>query len=128
MLCIDSSSFIAFMEGTQGEDVDLIDQAFADEVGVLSPVSVTELLSDPHLPARVRRTILDLPVLPILDGFWERAGLLRSKMLSRGYRAPLADTLIARNCLDHNATLVTRDRDFKAFNRMTGLKLLGKAL
>lgn len=54
MLCIDTSSLIAYLEGRRGNDVDLIDQAFSDEVGVLSPITITELLSDPHLNTRVR--------------------------------------------------------------------------
>lgn len=124
MLCIDTSSLIAYLEGARGSDVDLIDQAFSDEVGVLSPVTITELLSDPHLNTQVRKTILELPVLPILDGFWERSGLLRSKILRRGYRARLADTMIAQNSLDHNASLITRDRDFKVFKQVGGLKVL----
>jgi hypothetical protein len=124
MLCIDTSSFIAYLEGASGRDVDLVDQAFADHVGILAPVTVTELLSDPQLDVTVRRTILDLPVLTIVDGHWERAGLLRAKLLRIGHKARLADALIAQSCLDHNATLVTRDGDFKIFKRLAGLKLL----
>ena len=124
MLCIDTSALIAYLEGATGTDVDLVDQAFADEVGVLSPVTVTELLSDPGLRPAVRQTILELPVLPIVEGFWERAGLLRATILRRGQKAKLADALIAQNCLDHNATLVTRDRDFRIFKRFAGLNVL----
>jgi len=124
MLCIDTSTLIAYLEGLAGKDVDMADQAFADEVGVLSPVAVTEILSDPTLRLPVKKTILELPVLPIDDGFWERAGELRSTILRRGKKAKLADTLIAQNCLDHNATLITRDRDFQSFKRFAKLKLL----
>ena len=77
MLCIDTSSLIAFLEGSSGADVDLVDQAFSDEIGVIAPVTLSEILSDPKLPQDVRDTILQLPTLPILDGYWERAGLLR---------------------------------------------------
>jgi predicted nucleic acid-binding protein len=86
---------------------------------------VTELLSDPWLRPEVRRTLLELPVLPLLNGYWERAGLLRAKLLHQGAKAKLADTLIAQSCLDHRATLITRDRDFRAFARFGGLRLLG---
>ena len=124
MLCIDTSSMIAFLEGVEGEDVDIIDQALADQVGVFAPVTVTELLSDPELTASNRKTISGIPVLPILNGFWERAGLLRAKVLKRGRKAKLADTLIAQSCLDHQTTLVARDRDFHIFKTLAGLKLL----
>lgn len=123
MLCIDTSSLIAFLEGETGADIDLVDQAFSDEIGVIAPVSLSEILSDPKLPHDVRDTILQLPILPVLDGYWERAGLLRAKVLSKGRRAKLADTLIAQSCLDHGATLVTRDDDFKIFKQVAGLKM-----
>ncbi|GJL50455.1 MAG: hypothetical protein NPIRA01_16820 [Nitrospirales bacterium] len=124
MLCIDTSSLIAFLEGEDGNDVELIDQALGDQVAVFSPVTVTELLSDPKLSVSNRNTILGIPVLPILDGFWGRAGILRAKVLKRGRKAKLADTLIAQSCLDHQATLVARDRDFQIFKTLAGLKLL----
>lgn len=126
MLCVDTSSLIAYLEGAEGEDVDTIDQAFADQVGVITPITVTEVLSDPSLNKNVRETILQLPVLPLSEGFWERAGLLRAKVLHGGHKAKLADTLIAQNCLDHHATLITRDRDFRIFKKLAGLGLLEK--
>ena len=124
MLCIDTSSLIAYLEGSRGHDVDLVNQAFSDKVGVISPVTVTEVLSDPRLSRFVRETILLLPVLPIIEGYWQRAGLLRAKILRSGHKAKLADTLIAQNCLDHGATLVTRDDDLKVFKQMAGLRVL----
>lgn len=88
---------------------------------------MAELLSDPHLSQRVRQTILEIPTLSIGEGFWERAGLLRANILRTGRRANLADTLIAQTCLDHQATLVTRDRDFIVFGSEAGLRLAGAA-
>ncbi len=123
MLCIDTSTLIAYLEGARGADVDLVDRAFSDGVGVIAPVTVTEVLSDPYLDRIVRENILQLPVLPILDGFWERAGILRAKILRSGRKARLADTLIAQNCLDHDALLVARDRDFRAYQLVAGLRL-----
>lgn len=76
MLCHDTSSLIAYLQGHDGADVDFVDQAFIDQVGVLSPVTVAELLSDPNLSPTLRRTILELPTFPITEGFWERTGLL----------------------------------------------------
>jgi len=124
MFCIDTSSLIAYLEGVQGEDVDLIEQAFSDQVGMISPITLAELLSDPQLKKPVRQAILQLPVLSIKEGYWERAGLLRAKLLRGGHKAKLADSLIAQNCLDHEATLVTRDGDFKVFKRLAGLRIV----
>ena len=124
MLCIDTSSMIAFLEGQNGRDVELIDQALLDQVGVFTPVTVTELLSDPELTTSTRNAISAIPVLPILNGFWERAGILRAKVLKRGRKAKLADTLIAQSCIDHQTTLVSRGQDFEIFKKLAGLKLL----
>ncbi|OGI44496.1 MAG: hypothetical protein A2150_01055 [Candidatus Muproteobacteria bacterium RBG_16_64_11] len=124
MLCIDTSSLIAYLEGQAGEDVELVDQAFGDRVGVIAPVILTEILSDGSLAKPVREAILQLPLLAIADGYWERAGLLRARILKSGRKAGLADTLIAQSCLDHRATLVSRDRDFRVFHRLAGLRLL----
>ncbi len=126
MLCLDTSSLIAYLQGDGGADVDLVDQALMDQIGVLSLVTVTELLSDHHLSSSLRQTILEIPTLSIGEGFWERAGLLRAKVLRIGRRANLADTLIAQSCLEHQATLVTRDRDFAVFASVAGLHLAVK--
>lgn len=123
MLCLDTSSLIAYLQGDDGADVDFVDRALIDQVGVLSPVTVAELLSDPHLSMSLRQTILEMPTLPVTEGFWERAGLLRARAVKSGRQANLADTLIAQSCLDHQATLVTRDRDFRVFNALAGLRL-----
>jgi predicted nucleic acid-binding protein len=123
MLCLDTSSLIAYLQGNDGADVDFIDQALIDQVGVLSPVTVAELLSDPHLSTTLRQTILEIPTLSVTEGFWERAGLLRAKVLKSGRRANLADTLIAQSCLDHRAALITRDHDFHVFVTLAGLRL-----
>ncbi len=123
MLCIDTSVMIAFLEGKTGRDVELVDQALLDQVGAFSPVAVTELLSDPKLPPSVKNIILEIPVLPITEGFWERAGLLRAKLIHRKHKAKLADTLIAQTCLDHQVPLVTRDNDFIHFTKVSALKV-----
>lgn len=114
---------IAYLEGEQGTDVELADQALRDQVGVFSPVVLTELLSDPKLPLSVRAILLEIPVLPIMEGFWERAGLLRAKVLHRKQKAKLADALIAQTCIDHQLPLVTRDHDFMHFTKVSALKV-----
>jgi predicted nucleic acid-binding protein len=63
------------------------------------------------------------PRLEILDGYWVRAGELRARLLRRGLKARLADTLIAQSCLDHQVALLTRDRAFRNFATHAGLNL-----
>ena len=124
MIAVDTSSLVAFLSGTQGHDVDMVAEAVDGHQAVLPPVVLTELVSDPTLPATVRAALLELPLLPVTQGFWERAGLLRATVLSKRRKARIADALIAQSCLDASVPLVTRDRDFRHFATTAGLTLL----
>ncbi len=124
MIAVDTSSLIAFLEGAGGADTDIVQSALEHQQLVLPPVVLTELLSDPSLPAKVRSLLAALPLLEIQPGFWERAGLLRASILKQRRKARIADALIAQTCLDQSVPLVTRDRDFRHFARDAGLPLL----
>jgi predicted nucleic acid-binding protein len=124
VIAADSSSLIAHLSGDTGDDVAILDQTLADHLLVLPPVVLTELLSDPGLPQTVAEFLQALPILEIEDGYWSRAGMLRSRVLSRKRKARLADTLIAQSCLDHDMPIIVRDRDFRSFAAFAGLKLL----
>jgi predicted nucleic acid-binding protein len=124
VIAADSSSFIAHLSGDPGEDVEILDQALSDRLVLLPPVVLVELLSDPKLPSSVSDLFKALPLLETRDGYWERAGTLRARALSRGRKARLADTLIAQSCLDQDVPLITRDRDFRLFAAFAGLRLL----
>ena len=123
MIALDSSSLIAYLSGDRGDDVEAVETALRRKYAALPPVVLCELLSDPKLPDTVASLVLQLPLLSPADGHWERAGRLRSRLLARGRKAPLADTLIAQTCLDHDVPLVTRDTDFAPFAKLAGLKL-----
>ena len=124
MICVDTSSIIAYLQGLEGNDVTLIDHALLDQVAAFSPVTITELLSAHNVSSSLRETLLAIPMLSIQEGFWERAGLLRAKVLAKGSKAKLADTLIAQTCLDHKIPLITRDQDCQVFKRLGKLHLL----
>ena len=121
MIAADSSSWIAFLQGEAGADAQLLDQALQDRQLVMVPVVLTELLSDPKLPAHVAETLSDVPLVSVEPGFWRRAGALRAKVLARKRKARLGDALIAQCCLDAGISLLTRDRDFKAFAEAASL-------
>jgi predicted nucleic acid-binding protein len=87
------------------------------------PVVLTELLSDPRLDPSVATLLTQNPILETLDGFWERAGLLRARILARGLKARLADALVAQSCIDHGVRLIARDTDFRHFARLARLAL-----
>jgi predicted nucleic acid-binding protein len=124
VIAVDTSTWVAFLEGDGGEDARLLDQALEDRQVVMAPVVLTELLSDPKLPAADARTLSDLPLIEIEPGYWRRAGELRSKVLRKRRKARLRDALIAQSCIDHELRLLTRDRDFLAFAEAAGLNLV----
>lgn len=123
MIAIDTSSLVAYLAGESGRDVETVDTALRARQAALPPAVVSEVLSEPKLERAAAKLILSIPTLEVQDGYWERAGLLRARVLARGLRARLADALIAQSCIDHEASLVTRDRDFRNFARLSGLRL-----
>jgi predicted nucleic acid-binding protein len=123
MIAADSCTLIAFIQGDAGADVDLFDANLAAGLIVISPVVLTEVLSEPHLPDRHAALVKGLPTLSIGEGYWLRAALSRASILSRKLRARLPDTLIAQACIDHGLALIARDGDFRHFAKHCGLKL-----
>ena len=123
MIGVDTSSFVAFLNGEEAEDVDLVRQAIKDESLVMPPFVVTELFSAPNLSDEVRAVVLDLPQIPIGPGFWERAGEARARVLKAKKKARTLDTMIAVYCLDHGLPLIARDGDFRHFVEYFGLVL-----
>lgn len=123
MIAADTSTWVAFLEGDSGNDTLLLDKAMKERQLVMVPVVLTELLSDPNLPADVIGILADVPVVDIGSGYWQRAGVLRSKVLAKGRKARLGDALIAQNCIDQGIPLLTRDQDFRALAEIAGLEL-----
>lgn len=124
MIAADTSTWIAFLQGDHGEDVDLLDKALVDRQVLMAPAVLTELLSDLKLPAEEAQILLDLPLMPVEEGYWKRAGELRAAVLRKSRRARFGDALIAQSCLDRGVPLLTRDRDFRAFAEAARLDLL----
>lgn len=125
MIAADSGTFIAYFSGADGSDITILELALEQRSVVLPAVVLAELLSNPRLPIPLRESLLQIPLLSVAQGFWERAGLLRAKVLSKGFKARLADSLIAQNCLDEGIALLTRDCDFRHYEKIAGLKLVG---
>jgi len=123
MIALDSSALIAHLEGRDTVVAAAAALVLAERQACLPPVVVAEILSDPKLPARVAALVAALPSLPVTEGYWQRAGRLRSRLLAKGLKARLADTLIAQSCLDHGVSLVTADRDFRHFVTLGKLRL-----
>jgi predicted nucleic acid-binding protein len=124
MIAADTSTWIAFFEAAPGQDTELLERAIKDRQALMIPAVLTELLSDPLLGSADAETLAAVPVIDLEAGYWQRAGLLRAKVLSTHRKARLGDALIAQTCLDRNIPLLTRDRDFRAFADASQLNLV----
>jgi predicted nucleic acid-binding protein len=124
MITADTSTWVAFLNGDPGDDVLLLKKALQGHQLAMLPVVLTELLSAPNLPTALATSFVDLPLVEIEPGFWQRAGALRAKVLGKGRRARLGDSLITQLCLDAGLALITRDRDFRSFAEASSLPLL----
>ena len=124
MIAADTSSIVAYLSGAAGHDVEVMEAALEDRQLCLTPVVLTELLSAPLLPREVAARLREVPLLGVNEGYWERAGALRARVLAAKRRARLGDALIAQSCLDHQVRLITRDRDFRHFARAAGLRVV----
>jgi hypothetical protein len=124
MISADTSVIIAYFQGQEGDDVTLLEKALLNRELILSPVVISELLSDPKLSNAVIKDIISMPTLETIDGYWQRSGFTRAKLLAKKLKARLADTLIAQSCIDHNLSLIARDGDFRHFQKHCNLKLI----
>ncbi len=124
MIAADTSTWIAFLQGSAGKDVELLDQALESRWVLMVPAVLTELLSDPKLPRDAARYLAELPLVEVQSGYWERAGALRAKALAVRRKARLGDALIAQSCVDRGIPLLTRDRDFRAFAESANLDVV----
>ena len=124
MIAADTSTWIAFFQDEPGDDVEVLDRALKDRQVLMAPPVLSELLSDPGISREISKTLTELPLVELQLGFWERAGLLRAKVLAKHRKARLGDALIAQSCLDAGIPLLTRDRDFRAFASMAALKVV----
>src|SRR5258705_2764391 len=115
MIAADTSTWIAFLEGDGGEDVQLLDKALGDRQVLMVPAVLTELLSDPQLPANAAESLRELPMFGSEAWYWNRAGELRAKALSKGRRGRLGDAPIAHSCLGHGGSHSTCDPGVSAF-------------
>jgi predicted nucleic acid-binding protein len=124
VIAADTSTWVAFFHGARGADIEVLDLALRDQQVVMPPVVLTELLSDPKLPAAVASTLSEVPLVEIGGGYWQRAGELRARVLAARRKARLGDALIAQSCVDRGIPLVTRDREFKEFAAAAGLDIV----
>ncbi len=123
MTAVDTNVWIPFISGENRPEVNALRRLIESGLVFTPPVVLTELSSDAACPAWILALLRETCSLPLLPGFWERTGQLRSRLRKRGLRPKLGDSLIAQFCLDHGLQLFTMDQDFQAFARHEGLLL-----
>jgi predicted nucleic acid-binding protein len=124
MLAADTNIWIAFFRNDTGPDVQkLVDTIYKGEVYMPPPV-LSEILSDPLFPEKNLDIITAAHLMKLDEQYWQRAGLMRSRLIKAGFKPRLPDTLIAQSCIDHNIPLLTRDSGFQIFSQNAGLKLV----
>lgn len=122
MIAADTSAWIDYSSGSETAAARRLELCLENGNLVMPPHVLMEILSAPTLSKDVAEWILRLPRLDVVDGYWERAGSLRRKLLVKGRKARSMDCLIAQSCIDHGVGLIATDRDFKHFTSF-GLRL-----
>ena len=123
MIAADRSALTSYFKGDDCREAALVHVALTASDICLPPAVLTEMLSNPASQREMMETVAGFTLLPILDGYWERAGACRRLLKEKGVKAKVSDTLIAQSCIDHDVALITRDADFRAFAKHCGLKL-----
>ena len=123
MIAADTSSLINFLKNAGTPDAARVRAALQSNALRMPPPVKTEMLSGRVVGATAAELVNGVLMLPIIEGFWERAGDNRRLIISKGLKAKLADTLIAQCCIDADVPLIANDGDFRHFERWCGLKL-----
>lgn len=123
MIACDTSSLLALLAGQTGADIDALTEALQAGEIVLPPATLSEALSNPRTRNAIAPIIEDIDLIEPSPGYWRRTAMLRGALIEKKLKARLADALIAQSCIDAGVALITRDRDFRHFARLGGLKL-----
>jgi predicted nucleic acid-binding protein len=125
LISADTSVLIDFINGIENHHVKRLEEAIVAESLLLAPAVITELYGIKIKPDdRWNMLVQDAPLLEIYEGYWNRAGNLRRKLLLLKHKARLGDALIAQSCIDHDVPLLSRDADYKLYAKHGGLKLV----
>ena len=123
MIAADTSVLIDYFQGKNNTQTERLDEVLTYHSLILPPTVLVEILSDPFLPNKFIEKMLELPLLEPTENFWQRAGINRSKLISKKLKARLADALIAQSCIDYKTPLITNDNDFRHFVKYCDLIL-----
>jgi predicted nucleic acid-binding protein len=129
MVVIDTTVWIDYLQGIRNPQTDWLDTELDRQRLGLTDVILCEVLQgvrDEAAAAAVERQLLKLEV-------FETGGVDLARATARNYRAlrsrghtvrKTIDCLIATFCLRENHSLLHRDRDFDAFERLLDLSVI----
>lgn len=120
---VDSSVWIDYLDGQR---IDAIERATADQSLVLSPLVIAELLSGDLTVAQreiIGNLLQDYPLHATPLGHWIDLANLRRLLRAHGINATIPDAHVAQCALDLDATLLTRDEIFARIAAHTTLRL-----
>lgn len=123
LTAVDASVLIPWLARADYAEAISFDFLLRREQACIAPATATELLSGVAAGYLERELIQAIHWLPILPGYWVRAGCLRSEARKCGRRARLADAFIAQACIDSAVPLLTRDANFQVYRDAGGLQL-----
>jgi predicted nucleic acid-binding protein len=120
----DTSIWIEFFAG---RDSGALESALADDLVIVSPIVVAELLSGTSRIRHLRQVVSILRMLPLHPtpfSHWARVGELRRKLRATGLTISTADAHVAQYALDQGGPLLTKDAIFGKVARHCGLEIL----
>ena len=123
MIAADTSAMIGYLKDDPDPKIAAVESALAGQMLWLPPPVVTELRAGRAQHPKLDLLLSDAPTLPLMDGFWDRAGTTRRVLLLKGLRARTVDALIAQCCIDADVPLIALDSDFRHFEAHCGLRL-----
>src|SRR5215212_6258063 len=109
MIAVDTNVLRHYLCGTIDSYTATVAEAINTYEALLPPIVLTEALSDPRITTNDIYRTRSLPLLPLYDGYWDRTGDLRRRLLQEARGAPIADCLIAQACIDSDFPLLTYD-------------------
>ena len=125
MIAVDTSSLVAFFQGDNANDVYTLRTAITNNALVIPPIVLSEILSAKNISQDIENVMVQLPLIEITDGFWQRLGKTRQTLITKKLKARTADAFIAQCCIDHNIPLITRDSDFRHYQKYCKLDVIG---
>jgi len=126
---VDSSVWIALLNGRDDPETQYLKRAIIDDRPVLVPglvlTEVLQGLSNDAEAQRVSALMAGFPAPPELDinDYRSAAGLYRACRAHGTTPRSTIDCLLAQICLVLNVPILARDRDFELIARVTPLKL-----